>query len=90
MLKKLLRKRTPGLYLIGYFLRLDTVEEFSENERRQLKKLLDKHRYQFFNKVISIRTQQYLNTHRVHTPMEQAVCSLLGIIKYRSRLKRLA
>ena len=81
-------KNTPAYDLIGYFLRLDTIEEFSENERRHLKKLMDKYRYEFFRRVISIRTQRYLNTHKVRTPEEQAVCSLLGI-KYQPRLKML-
>ena len=59
------KANTPAYDLIGYFLRLDTVEQFSDSERRQLKKLWDKHQYEFFRKVISIRTQSYLNTHKV-------------------------
>ena len=82
------KKNTPAYDLIGYFLRLDTIEEFSNNQREQLKKLLNKYRYEFFRKVISIRTQRYLNTHQVRTPVEQAVCSLLNI-KYAPRLKKL-
>ena len=74
--------------LIGYFLRLDTIEEFSKNEQKQLKDLLNKHRYDFFRKVISIRTQRYLNTHQVRTPVEQAVCSSLKI-RYKPRPKKL-
>ena len=82
------QRNTPAYDLIGYFLRLDTIEEFSDNERRQLKDLWNKYRYEFFRKVISIRTQRYLNTHQVRTPVEQAVCSLLNI-KYEPRLKKL-
>ena len=82
------QKNTPAYDLIGYFLRLDTIEEFSDNERSQLKDLWSKYRYKFFRKVISIRTQRYLNTHQVRTPVEQAVCSLLNI-KYEPRLKKL-
>ena len=82
------QKNTPAYELIEYFLRLDTIQEFSDSDRKKLKSLWDEHRYPFFQKVISIRTQRYLNTHRVPVPMEQAVCSLLNI-KYRPRLKRL-
>ena len=83
------RRNTPAYDLIGYFLRLDTIDGFSDNERRQLEELLKKYRYEFFQKVISIRTQHYLNTHQVHTPVEQAVCSLLNI-QYKPRPKNLS
>ena len=83
------KKNTPAYDLIEYFLRLDTMEEFSDADRKQLKILLKKHRYLFFQKVVSIRTQRYLNTHRVRTPVEQAVCSLLNI-KYQERIKQLS
>ena len=81
-------KNTPAYDLIEYFLRLDTIQEFSANDRKKLRSLWNKHRYPFFQKVISIRTQWYLNTHQVHAPLEQAVCSLLGI-KYQSKMKKL-
>ena len=82
------KKNTPAYELIEYFLRLDTMTEFSYKDRDQVKSLLNKHRYSFFQKVISIRTQHYLNTHRVSAPMEQSVCSLVNI-KYRPKLKKL-
>ena len=40
----------------------------------------------FFRKVISIRTQLYLNTHQVKVQIKQRVCSLLNI-KYQPRIK---
>ncbi len=83
------QRNTPAYDLIGYFFRLDTIEEFSKNEQKQLKDLLNRHRYDFFRKMVSIRTQHYLNTHKVDTPVEQAVCSSLGI-KYKARPKRLS
>ena len=82
------KKNTPAYELIEYFLQLDTIDKFTDKDRVKLKSLLHKHRYLFFERVISIRTQHYLNTHRVHTPTEQAVCSLLNI-KYQPRLKKL-
>ena len=82
------KKNTPAYELIEYFLRLDTIDKFTDKDRVKLKLLLHKHRYLFFERVVSIRTQHYLDTHRVHTPVEQAVCSLLNI-KYQPRLKKL-
>ncbi len=82
------RKHTPAYELIEYFLRLDTIEKFTNKDLKKLKVLWDKHHYPFFQKVVSIRTQRYLNTHRVHTPVEEAVCALLDI-RYEKRLKKL-
>ena len=79
-------KKTPAYDLIGYFLRLDTVDELLDEDYMELKTMLKKYRYPFLQRVLSIRTQHYLNTHRVHAPVEQSVCSLLGI-KYQPRLK---
>ncbi len=81
-------KSSPAYELIGYFLRLDTNVTFRDTEVGILKKLLKKHNFLFFRKVLSLRTQMYLNTHRVPAPIEQATCSALGI-RYRSRVKRL-
>ena len=81
-------KETPAYHLIGYFLRLDTIDEFSDKERRHLKDLMIRYRHDFFRKVISLRTQRYLMTHRVRARVEQAVCSLLKI-QYKSRWKKL-
>ena len=82
------QKNTPAYDLIGYFLRLDTMKKFSTNDKENIKKLIKKHNYSFFKKIISIRTKSYLNTHRVEVPLEQSICSLLDI-KYRQRLKKL-
>ena len=83
------KKETPAYDLIDYFLRLETSQDFGENQRDQLRSLIRKHRYSFFQKVLSIRTQAYLNTHRVSAPIEQSVCSLLNI-RYRPKLKQIA
>ena len=82
------RRNTPAYDLISYFLRLETIADFSNKDRDALKLLWNKHRYNFFRKVISLRTQMYLSTHRVREPIEQAVCSLLRI-RYRATLKKL-
>ena len=80
-------RKSPAHDLIGYFLRLDTSEQFGEGEKSALSRLFEKHQFNFFRRVLSIRTQWYLNTHHVPAPVEQSVCSILGI-RYRARLKR--
>ena len=79
---------TPAYELIEYFLRLDTILEFSKDEREMLEALWNKHPYPFFRKVVSVRTQHYLNTHQVQREVEQGVCSLLRV-KYKPKVKRL-
>ena len=80
-------RNSPAHDLIGYFLRLDTAEQFEISEKSALSRLFEKHQFNFFRRVLSIRTQWYLNTHHVPAPLEQSVCSILGI-RYRARLKR--
>lgn len=71
--------RTPAYDLVGYFLMLDTATELKEPEKEELDRLLKDHDDPFVRSVLSLRTQHYLNTHRSRAPMEQAICSLLGI-----------
>ena len=79
------RGGTPAHDVIGYFSRLDTAQQLSQGERDKLADLLKKHDDVFVQKVLSMRTQYYMNTHRSKAPIEQAVCSLLEI-KYVPRL----
>ena len=81
-------KDTPAYDLIRYFLRLDTISKFSKSDRDFLKNLWNKHRFPFFQRVVSLRTQHYFNTHTVDTSVEQSACSILGI-KYKPRLRQL-
>lgn len=80
------KKSTPAYDVIGYFLQLDTVDELSSDDYKRLRAMLGKYKYPFLERVLSLRTQRYLNTHKVRRPVEQAVCAVLGI-KYRPRLK---
>ena len=73
------QKSIPAYDLIGYFNCLDSVEELTDGIRQELRTLLKKHNDFFLKRVLSMRTQHYMNTHRSKTPIEQAVCSLLGI-----------
>ena len=76
---------TPAYDLVGYFALLDSVENFSEKENRHLGSLLAEHRDPFINRIISLKTQHYMNTHQVKEKTAQSVCSKLRI-KYRKSL----
>ena len=76
---------TPAYDLIGYFSQLDTASQLTMAERDSLAELFDDHDDEFVQRVLSIRTQRYMNTHRSRAPIEQAICSLLKI-RYRPRL----
>ena len=87
LIKKIVneKKEVPAYQLIGYFFQLDTIEELSDKNCGELEEVLSKHRYPFMKNVVSLRTQSYLNTHRIKTPLAQKICALLDI-KYRPRL----
>ena len=69
----------PAYDLIGYCSQLDTARELSDNERRALQILLKRHKDVFVRRVLSIRTQNYMNTHYTDAQMAQSICSLLEI-----------
>ena len=70
-------KSTPAYDLIGYFNHLDSVEGLTHGVRQELETLLKKHKDFFIKRVLSIRTQHYMNTHRSHVPIEQSIRSTL-------------
>ena len=73
------QKSTPAYDLIGYFNHLDSTEKLTNGVKHELETLLKKHNDFFFKRVLSIRTQHYMNTHRSDVPIEQSVCSLLQV-----------
>ena len=78
-------KSTPAYDLIGYFSQLDSIKKFDKEEKNYLENLLKEYKdNNFIKKVLSIRTQNYLNTHQTKAPIEQATCSLLKI-QYKPR-----
>ena len=79
------KKSTPAHDLIGYFSRLDSARELHDGIAQELEELLKKHTDPFIRRVLSLRTQHYMNTHRSKGPIEQAICSLLDI-RYVRRL----
>ena len=78
------RNGTPAYDIFGYFNELDSAEELTRRERDKLAKLYSGHGDEFVKRVLSIRTQAYMNTHRSRTSVEQSICSVLGI-KYMPR-----
>lgn len=80
------KKDTPVYELLGYFSEIDRGQTLTERNKENLRKLTEKYADDFVAKVLSIRTQMYMNTHKSATPIEQAVCSVLGI-KYIPRLR---
>ena len=79
------RHATPAYDLIGYFTQLDGARELTRRERDKLADLLKKHDDVFIRRVLSIRTQHYMNTHRSKARVEQSMCSLLRL-KYTPRM----
>lgn len=76
---------SPAYDLIGYFSAIVSAEKLTLEISQKLKDLLGKHRDSFIRSVLSITTQQYMNTHRSPANVEQTICSMLGI-PYRQRL----
>ena len=71
------QKSTPAYDLIGYFNHLDSVEELTNGIRQDLEELLKGHNDSFLQKVLSLETQYYMNTHRSKASIEQSIFSLL-------------
>ena len=84
------RSATPAYDLIGYFSQLDRADALTDLEYDRLEELLKAHRDDtFIRRVLSLKTQQYLNTHRSRAITEQKVCSLLNIrYVHRPRIAR--
>lgn len=73
------RGDTPAYDLIGYFSQLDAATGLTADVQSRLAELIEKHDDVFFTRLLSIRTQHYMNTHRVPVRTAQSVCALLGI-----------
>ena len=70
---------TPAYDLVGFFSHLDSATKLSQRHVRYLDNVLKKNADEFVLRVIRLRTEHYLNTHRSDAPIEQAICSRLGI-----------
>jgi GTPase SAR1 family protein len=77
-----IKKNTPAYQLICYFYSLDTTQFFGESQKENLKSIIQKYDKKdmfFLHRILSIRTQHYMNTHEIKMPVKQAVSSLLEI-----------
>ena len=74
------RQNTPAYQIFGYFSDLDNAESLNMEIHRKLHRLVKgKNLDKFVGRVLSLRTQSYMNTHRSRINIEQAVCSVLKI-----------
>ena len=75
-------KNTPAYDIIAYFFTLDNAVRIDDHLKQELDNLLERYesKEMFFTKrVVSIRTQFYMNTHSITAPMKQALSSALKI-----------
>ena len=73
------RNNNPAYDLVGYFSHLDSAKQLDDPEKVRLGALLKQHDDAFIRRVLSIRTQHYMNTHRSKATIVQAICPLLGV-----------
>ena len=75
---------TPAYDLVGFFNQLNRANQLTRQERDRLAALLKRHDDIFVRRILSIRIQHYMNTHRSDVRIEQSICSLLDI-RYRQQ-----
>lgn len=73
------KKHTPAYDIFGYFYQLDNSEQLTDDTRARLERLYKRSKDTFVQRVLSIRTQSYMNTHKVPFSIEQSICALLEI-----------
>lgn len=76
------RKNTPAFHLIKYFYMLDTSVRFDSDLKRELEYMTKNYtsdKSAFLNRIISIRTQHYVKTHKVKESYRQSIFSLLDL-----------
>lgn len=73
---------TPAFDIIYYFYSLDVSDHFDEHQKDELDHLVSKYDSKdlvFLQRILSLRTQHYLNTHKVKGPIKQSVQSILKL-----------
>lgn len=74
------KKGIPAYDLIAYFSRLDSTKSFEGKDKEFFESIYKKYNDDnFMQKILSFRTQHYLNTHEVHAAIRQSLCSTLKI-----------
>ena len=74
-----MRRDTPAYKIFGYFSDLDSADSLDMEIRTKLDRLVKGNLNKFIGRVLSLRTQSYMNTHRSKMEIEQAICSVLKI-----------
>lgn len=73
---------TPAFDMIYYFYSLDVAESFNTDQKEELERLVKKYGQKemyFLHRVLSLRTQHYINTHRIKAPVKQSVLATLKV-----------
>ena len=73
------RNQSPAYEMLGFFYQLDSGEQLTWKTRDKLAELYKRHDDDVVRRMISLRTQVYMNTHRSKASIAQSVCSILGI-----------
>jgi hypothetical protein len=73
------QESTPAYDLVGYFSQLDSGEQLREQDRKTLKDLWEEHEDPFIRRLLSLRTQIYMNSHKSDWKTERQICSVIGI-----------
>ena len=82
------KNSTPAYEIVRYFSVLNAIEKFTKKEKKDFLDLYRRHKKNIFvQKVLSLRTQYYFNTHTVEHDVQQSVCSEIGI-QYKPRMSR--
>ena len=83
----MVKERNTAAYdLVGYFNCLNSGDGMNAEVKDELVRLLDKHDDLFVRRVMSMKTQHHMNTHRSPSQIEQSICSVLGVKYYRRML----
>lgn len=75
-------KNTPAFDVIYYFYLLNVGDSYGEQHKTELAQLIEKYdtnNLKFLQRILSLRTQQYFNTHLVKEPIKQSVRNLLSL-----------
>ena len=73
------QESTPAYDLVGYFSQLDSGEQLRDQDRKTLKDLWEEHEDPFIRRLLSLRTQMYMNSHKSDWKTERQICSVIGI-----------
>ena len=80
-------RNSPAYDLIGYFVHLDSLDTYTRRDVQKIRQLIKKHDSWIFSRLLSIKTQLYLNSHTMPSQLEQSTCAALDI-QYRPRMKQ--